>query len=71
MKTSTHLAAGAILLAIVGPARAQTPPAPVHKHYDTPATAQAPGPGKPIAPRLQNLGVHTSRQKKAMRAGAG
>jgi tetratricopeptide (TPR) repeat protein len=39
---------------------AQTPTAPVHKHYETPAqNAQAVAPGKPVAPRLQNLGVHT------------
>jgi tetratricopeptide (TPR) repeat protein len=39
---------------------AQTPPAPAHKHYETPVgPAQAIQPGKPVAPRLQNLGVHT------------
>ena len=39
---------------------AQTPAAPTHKHYDKPAGYdEAPAPGKPIAPRLQNLGVHT------------
>jgi pimeloyl-ACP methyl ester carboxylesterase/tetratricopeptide (TPR) repeat protein len=38
---------------------AQTPAPPVHKHYETPADAPAPVPGKPLAPRLQNLGVHT------------
>ena len=44
-----------------GPASAQTAPAaPQHKHYDTPAGYdQAPAPGMPLAPRLQNLGVHT------------
>jgi tetratricopeptide (TPR) repeat protein len=42
------------------PARAQTPPAPVHKHYEKPdGYAQPTAPGAPIAPRLQNLGVHT------------
>jgi tetratricopeptide (TPR) repeat protein len=36
------------------------PAAPQHKHYDTPAGFDAaPSPGKPLAPRLQNLGVHT------------
>ncbi len=36
------------------------PAAPEHKHYDTPAGFDAaPSPGKPLAPRLQNLGVHT------------
>jgi tetratricopeptide (TPR) repeat protein len=39
-------------------ARAQTA-APGHKHYDTPAEYdKAPAPGMPLAPRLQNLGVH-------------
>jgi tetratricopeptide (TPR) repeat protein len=39
---------------------AQNPPAPRHKHYDTPAGYdQAPAPGQPVAPRLQNLGGHT------------
>jgi tetratricopeptide (TPR) repeat protein len=38
---------------------AQTPPPPNHKHYDAPAGYDQPQPGKPIAPRLQNLGVHT------------
>jgi tetratricopeptide (TPR) repeat protein len=42
------------------PASAQTPaPAPQHKHYETPADAPPPAPGQPLAPRLQNLGVHT------------
>jgi tetratricopeptide (TPR) repeat protein len=41
-------------------ARAQTSAAPTHKHYDKPpGYDQAPAPGMPIAPRLQNLGVHT------------
>jgi predicted Zn-dependent protease len=38
---------------------AQTP-APGHQHYAKPANYdEAPGSGKPLAPRLQNLGVHT------------
>ena len=42
------------------PAVAQSPtPAPQHKHYETPADAAPPAPGMPLAPRLQNLGVHT------------
>ncbi len=50
---------GAIVLG-AGAAQGQTPAAaPVHKHYEAPAVVQAPEPGKPIAPRLQNLGVHT------------
>jgi len=41
-------------------AGAQTAAAPTHKHYDKPAGYdEAPAPGMPIAPRLQNLGVHT------------
>jgi tetratricopeptide (TPR) repeat protein len=42
------------------PVAAQTPPVPNHKHYEKPADYDQPAaPGKPIAPRLQNLGVHT------------
>jgi tetratricopeptide (TPR) repeat protein len=42
----------------VGTAAAQTT-TPSHKHYDEPKDAPAPAPGAPLAPRLQNLGVHT------------
>lgn len=35
------------------------PVAPVHKHYDEPKDVPAPAPGMPLAPRLQNLGLHT------------
>lgn len=50
-------------------AEAQTP-APEHKHYDKPAGFDQPAaPGKPLAPRLQNLGVHvfpvTTTSKRA------
>ena len=35
-------------------------PTPPHKHYDTARRLRpAPAPGMPLAPRLQNLGVHT------------
>ena len=52
------LVCAAVSMAV--PLAAQTPTAPVHKHYETPdGSAQAPAPGKPVAPRLQNLGVHT------------
>ena len=46
---------------VSGPVSAQTTQAPVHKHYEAPqAAAQvAVQPGQPLAPRLQNLGVHT------------
>lgn len=33
--------------------------APSHKHYAEPGQAPPPKPGAPLAPRLQNLGVHT------------
>jgi hypothetical protein len=56
---------------VVGDAAAQAPrlaedarsgraAAPGHKHYDDSQAAAAPvAPGMPLAPRLQNLGVHT------------
>jgi tetratricopeptide (TPR) repeat protein len=47
----------ALLIAFVRFAAAQ-PSAPVHKHYEAPAGAQEPAAGMPVAPRLQNLGVH-------------
>jgi tetratricopeptide (TPR) repeat protein len=38
----------------------QVAPAPNHQHYQkAPAYDQAPAPGMPLAPRLQNLGVYT------------
>ncbi len=41
-------------------ASAAQAPAPAHKHYEKPTGYdQAPAPGMPLAPRLQNLGVHT------------
>ncbi len=55
----------ALLLApiVIGAASAQAPapaPAPAHKHYDRqPGFDEQPAPGMPVAPRLQNLGVHT------------
>jgi tetratricopeptide (TPR) repeat protein len=40
-------------------ARAQTPSlAPQHKHYDRPDNFDTAPPAGPVAPRLQNLGVH-------------
>lgn len=39
-------------------AGAQTPP-PNHQHYERPPEQPAAAPGMPLAPRLQNLGVHT------------
>ncbi len=55
---------GALLLGsgcplLLASAHAQSA-APAHKHYEKPVGYdQAPAPGMPIAPRLQNLGVHT------------
>ena len=58
------LIAGTLASAVVAgtPAAvgAQSPIPPVHKHYERPPEYnQAPDPGKPLAPRLQNLGAHT------------
>jgi tetratricopeptide (TPR) repeat protein len=49
------------MLVVAGGAMAQTTaPAPNHKHYDRPENFDAPmKPNAPLAPRLQNLGVHT------------
>jgi tetratricopeptide (TPR) repeat protein len=53
------LTAAALAPRLAPQARAQAAAAPTHKHYDKPAGYdQAPAPGMPIAPRLQNLGVH-------------
>ncbi len=43
---------------VVASAAAQTA-APAHKHYDDSKPVPVPPPGQPLAPRLQNLGVHT------------
>jgi tetratricopeptide (TPR) repeat protein len=41
------------------PAARQAPAPPQHKHYEAPPdNGQAADPTKPVAPRLQNLGVH-------------
>ena len=52
------LSIGIVALAVS--AHAQTAaPTPNHKHYDRPENFDAPqGPNAPLAPRLQNLGVH-------------
>ena len=53
------LAAVSAAILSTSAAQAQPPAVPQHKHYDTPAGHDAPAaPGKPLAPRLQNLGVH-------------
>jgi tetratricopeptide (TPR) repeat protein len=47
-------------LGTASPVAAQDPAPPVHQHYLKPAGYdQAAAPGMPLAPRLQNLGVHT------------
>jgi tetratricopeptide (TPR) repeat protein len=61
-------AIGAALL-LPGTAAAQTPP-PTHIHYERPARSEGQAaPGMPLAPRLQNLGIHkfpvTSKSAKA------
>jgi pimeloyl-ACP methyl ester carboxylesterase len=49
----------AVVAGVPRPASAQTA-APGHTHYERTAKYNAaPEPGKPLAPRLQNLGVHT------------
>jgi len=60
---STVLVPPVVVAALLSPpvvagAAAQTA-TPSHKHYDEPKDAPAPVPGAPLAPRLQNLGVHT------------
>src|SRR5688572_5049720 len=58
-----HPASLVVVAALLSPpvvvsAAAQTA-TPSHKHYAEPEDAPAPKPGAPLAPRLQNLGVHT------------
>ena len=67
-----RLLLGSVLLVSVAVRAGAQAPAPTHKHYDTPpGYDQAPAPGMPLAPRLQNLGVHTfpvsTRNKAAQR----
>ena len=58
--TAACLAACALSPQLVARADGQTTAVPTHKHYDKPAGYdQAVAPGMPVAPRLQNLGVHT------------
>ena len=53
--------AAAMLLVCAAHAAAQTA-TPQHKHYEKSAGyGQAAAPSMPLAPRLQNLGVHTFR----------
>ncbi|HXG86756.1 MAG TPA: hypothetical protein VNJ02_00355 [Vicinamibacterales bacterium] len=67
-----RLLLGSVLLVSVAAKAGAQAPAPTHKHYDTPpGYDRAPAPGMPLAPRLQNLGVHTfpvsTRNKDAQR----
>ena len=48
----------AISFLTIGVGAAQTS-APAHRHYERPAGYEQSAPGVPLAPRLQNLGVHT------------
>ena len=59
---ATHTA---VVLLLLGAANAAAQaPTPQHKHYEKPdGYTQAPAPGMPLAPRLQNLGVHTFKVK--------
>ena len=52
-------AGGQTTVAPAAPVAPVAPVAPAHKHYDEPKDVPAPAPGAPLAPRLQNLGVHT------------
>lgn len=68
--TMWALTASAILLPLSAGAQTTNPPS--HQHYEKPAAAQQPAvPGMPLAPRLQNLGVHkfpvTTKSERAQR----
>lgn len=52
------LVVAALSSPVVSNAAAQTA-VPSHKHHDDSKPVPAPAPGLPLAPRLQNLGVHT------------
>lgn len=52
------VAAAVFVPPVVADAAAQTA-VPSHKHHDDTKPAPAPAPGTPLAPRLQNLGVHS------------
>ena len=57
-RATTLVLSSTIVLALAPRAAAQTPP-PTHKHYEKPAGYdQQAAPGTPLAPRLQNLGLH-------------
>ena len=59
MQVGLRIILSLTLVGAAASAQAQTP-APQHKHYVAPADYEAaPAAGKPLAPRLQNLGVHT------------
>ena len=63
-RTMVRLVLSAVAIALAWasgptPVNAQAQAAPQHKHYEAPPEAAKPtDPTKPVAPRLQNLGVH-------------
>ena len=60
MRACRYAILGSVAVFVGSTLAAQTPPVAAHKHYETPdGAAQAASPGKPLAPRLQNLGAHT------------
>ena len=56
---SPPVVAGVAAQTTTAPAAPVAPITPAHKHYDEPKDVPAPAPGTPLAPRLQNLGVHS------------
>ena len=62
-RTHTATLAAIAIVIVAGqtaPSGQQQTAAPQHKHYVAPpGYEQTPAPGQPLAPRLQNLGVHT------------
>jgi tetratricopeptide (TPR) repeat protein len=48
-----------VILAFAAPALSARAQTPQHKHYDRPTGFEEAAPTGPLAPRLQNLGVHT------------
>ena len=59
-RTAVRLSLGGALMCpvLAGSADAQSTVPPAHKHYEKPPGYDQVPPGMPLAPRLQNLGVH-------------
>jgi len=53
------LGAALIFPGAIAATESQSTSPPTHKHYDKPPGYDQAAPGMPLAPRLQNLGVHT------------